>query len=458
MKILLQRYTSYLMLVLLYCSFYSCSKLVDAGIPEDRIVNQAVFENDATATSAAAGMYVQMLRTNQQFAGGGITLFAGLSADELYNTTSSVNTDEFTNNALSAGNNVVRNNLWVAGYQLLFQANNIIEGLEQSTGVTQVVKHQLLGEAKFVRAFCHFYLVNLFGDIPLVMETDYRNTSKLPRIASSKIYEQVITDLEAAKALLGAPYVTTNRARPNKLAAAALLSRALLYTSQWERAEAEASEIVHSGMYSLVTNLNNAFLPPSTETIWQVVPSSTTLNTWDGNNFIPGTGAVPAYPLTQVLNNAFNTGDLRKINWTKSTTVGTNSFTYPFKYKIKTSTTLQECYVVLRLAEQYLVRAEARAHQNKTDSAIADINKVRTRAGLSNISFTTMPALFTAIEKERQLELFAEWGHRWFDLNRTNRINNVLSLKPGWQTTDALYPVPYAEIQRNPALTQNPGY
>ena len=118
--------------------------------------------------------------------------------------------------------------------------------------------------------------------------------------------------------------------------------------------------------------------------------------------------------------------------------------------------------MVLRFAELYLIRAEARAQQNKltgANSAASDINVIRTRAGLSNTTATTQAALLLAVEKERQVELFTEWGHRWFDLRRTGRIDAVLSaVKPTWKPTAALFPIPYLEIQRNPLLTQNNGY
>jgi hypothetical protein len=117
---------------------------------------------------------------------------------------------------------------------------------------------------------------------------------------------------------------------------------------------------------------------------------------------------------------------------------------------------------VFRLAEQHLIRAEARAklgNLNGTNSAESDINILRDRAGLGPTTAQTKDELLAAVGQERRVELFAEWGHRWFDLKRTGKADEVLDVvKPGWQRDDALYPIPYTERQLNPNLTQNKSY
>ena len=133
---------------------------------------------------------------------------------------------------------------------------------------------------------------------------------------------------------------------------------------------------------------------------------------------------------------------------------------YPFKYKVMSGTNLTEYYITLRLAEQFLIRAEARAQQGNISGAKTDVNVIRTRAGLPNTTANDKGGLLNAIEQERRIELFAEWGHRWFDLKRTGRATTVLgSLKPAtWQPTDELWPIPQSQINLNPSLTQNNGY
>lgn len=117
--------------------------------------------------------------------------------------------------------------------------------------------------------------------------------------------------------------------------------------------------------------------------------------------------------------------------------------------------------MVMRLAEQYLIRAEARIQQGKLDDGRNDLDAIRHRAGLPNLSTSlTQPALLLAVEQERKVELFAEWGHRWFDLKRTKRADAVLGPIKGanWQSTDTLYPIPSDAIRTNANLTQNEGY
>src|SRR5690606_25016061 len=99
-------------------------------------------------------------------------------------------------------------------------------------------------------------------------------------------------------------------------------------------------------------------------------------------------------------------------------------------------------------------------HLNNLAESLLDLNEVRTRAGLQNSTASNLEELLMAISQERRVEFFAEWGHRWFDLKRTNLANDALAnLKaPNWQSTDILYPIPHSQLLLNPNLTQNEGY
>jgi hypothetical protein len=117
--------------------------------------------------------------------------------------------------------------------------------------------------------------------------------------------------------------------------------------------------------------------------------------------------------------------------------------------------------MVLRLAEQYLIRAEAHAQQKNVSGAADDLNKLRTRAGLSNTTAATQDDLLAAVAHERQTELFAEWGHRWFDLKRTGKAEEVLSTittKQPWSNNKLVYPIPSMDVINDPSLKQNDGY
>ena len=156
---------------------------------------------------------------------------------------------------------------------------------------------------------------------------------------------------------------------------------------------------------------------------------------------------------------AFESGDQRRDQWIGEVNDGSQTYYFPFKYKIQFAFTPEEYVVGLRLAEQYLIRAEARAKQGDLIGAQSDLNVIRGRAGLPNSTANNQASLLLAIEQERKVELFTEWGHRWMDLKRTQRIDEILStLKSNWQVTSALYPIPELDITNNPNITQNPGY
>jgi hypothetical protein len=214
--------------------------------------------------------------------------------------------------------------------------------------------------------------------------------------------------------------------------------------------------------------LDEAFLKSSNEAIWQLQPVNAGWNTEDARLFIiPRTGPNSSNTvyLSNHLLNSFEAGDNRRQSWVGSETVNGATYHYPYKYKLSEEFfPVEEYLVVLRLAEQYLIRAEARARQGDLPRAAADLNMIRERAGLPLITPGTQAALLTAILHERQVELFTEWGHRWMDLKRTNTIDAVMSrvtpekAENAWNPTQKLYPIPLDDIRRNPNLTQNPGY
>jgi hypothetical protein len=270
----------------------------------------------------------------------------------------------------------------------------------------------------------------------------------------------MVGDLSGAVNDLPSAYVTAERIRPIKWAAAALLSRVYLHRENWNEAEKYASDVISAGPYSLVTNLNQVFLKNSSEAIWQLQPVNPNYNTWEGNAVLgSGTGA-PTYLVSSALLNSFAVGDKRKAAWIGSRVYAGSTVYYPYKYKAGTAgAPLTEYYMVLRLAEQYLVRAEARAEQNDLSGSLEDVNTLRRRAGLADTTTTDKTSLLGIVEKERRAELFCEWGHRWLDLKRTGRADEVLgALKPAWKPEAKLWPIPQIQMNLNSALTQNPGY
>lgn len=445
--------------IVIFFFITSCKKFVTIPPPKDQIVSATAFETDASATSTITGLYAQIMNGNMTLLNGAMSLYPGLTGDEIYNTNPNSDGQPFTQNAILPSNST-NANLWARGYAFIYQINSILEGLANSSKVTTATKNQLLGESYFMRALCYFYLTNLYGSVPLELTTNYEVNEKMPRTPQSLIYDQIISDLYKAQTLLGNDYVTDNRARPNKWAATALLARVELYLQQWAKADSAATAVISSGAYQLENNLDSVFLEGSTETIFQLMPFPSGFNTAEGYAFIPSSPSViPQYMITNNLLQSFQPGDMRRQAWLDSNIVNNQVYYYPYKYKVSFNFNIQECNIVLRLAEQYLIRAEARVYEGNLAGAQSDVDIIRNRAGLGNTSAMDKPSLLSAIIEERRHELFCEWGHRWFDLKRTNNLNSVMSVeKPGWVPADSLYPIPESEIELNPALTQNAGY
>jgi len=443
-----------------------CKKLIAVPTPASQTDNTKAFSNDSIATDVMLGVYGSIMNSPRALLNGGSSIFGGLSADELFRTVPSADEDAFFQYALTSVNTLC-SSLYTTAYNWLYDCNNLLENLAQKNGVTDSTQKQLTGEAKFLRALIYFHLVNDFGEVPLILGTDYQSNSLAARSASDLVYEQIIADLTAAQNLLSPAYAGTNplyaeaRTRPNQAAASALLARVFLYRGRWTEAETAASTVINNTDYVLERDLNSVFLADSRETIWQLQPIRNNAYTTEGSFFIPagGIGARPTYALQNWLLDAFEPSDLRKSHWVGTSTTG-NKYSYPYKYKAANASVPNPEYnIVLRLAEQYLIRAEARAWLGDNTGAMADLNVIRSRAGLAAAPLASGTTLLNTIWHERQVELFAEWGHRWLDLKRTGQADSVLHAeKSGWTTPAALYPLPFTELTRDPNLTQNAGY
>jgi len=454
-----------LVLVILGSSLLLSCDFLSVEMPANKVTKSQVFSSDKSANSAAIEMYLD-LYGGGSFAAGlsdGVVSLAGLSADELMvGLQSNVVANQFQNNQLLADNTYILN-AWTSMYHGVFQSNSILEGIAASSAITKDKRDQLRGEALFIRGFCYFYLVNFFGEVPLILTTDYQANAAFRRNTVEQIYDQIKNDLTEAESLLKDNYIEVQRIRPNKYAAQALLARVYLFTNDFARAEDKASSVLNSTQYVLV-DPKNVFLANSKETIWQIKPPDGATYTNEGLTFGSNQG-----PKNNVLRKSlmkmFEPNDQRKIDWTTSVIISQDTIFLPFKYKkqdFETPTT--EYSMVLRLSEQYLIRAEARARQGKIAAAISDIDQVRFRANIALLkdreSDITQNDLIAAILAERKVELFVEWGHRWLDLKRSGLASTALSpIKSGWSDNDLLYPIPEKELLNNPNLRpQNNGY
>lgn len=441
----------------------SCDPFVEVDLPKSQLTNVTVFEDYATASAALTDIYSK-IRDKGLLAGtsSGISNRLGNYTDEMNSFGTPKNpTLDFFNNTLLPSTPAIAE-YWNAAYNQLYATNALIEGVQASTALSAENKKKLLAEAYFIRALLHFYLVNIFGDIPYITQTDYKSNSMVTRMSTDKVYGHIITDLENAINLLSENYNNKVRVQPNQFAAKALLARVYLYQGAWAEAANAASAVInHTTLYLLEENIARVFLNDTKETIWQLQSAKSGKNTDEAATFIFFSGPPPLVALSTNLVNSFTVGDLRKTNWIKKISSGSNSWYHAYKYKETNFTPASKEYsIVFRLTEQYLIRAEARTQQGDLIGAKEDLNKIRHRAGLGDTSAITQQEILEAVFQERRWEFFSEYGHRFFDLKRSGQINTVLSnLKLGWNSSDALFPIPQTELSANPNLRpQNPGY
>lgn len=489
-------------IVIIACT--SCKKLVETPPPTSSITEVNVFSTDATAIAAVNNIYINMNLTGSgnPFQGiRGISLLAGLSADEmtLYSGMSGIEWIHYYHNTLSATMQT-GSDQWAPLYNLIFKCNSAVEALtsQKSDALTPLIKKQLLGETQFMRGFFYFFLVNLYGDVPLCITTDPQENTMLARSPEAMVYQQIITDLLSAEENLNDNYLngnliatTVERVRPTKWAAKALLAKVYLYIGDFKKVEEKASDIINNtSLYGPLPPLDKVFLKNSREAIWQLQPTAINFNTQEAITFIipangPNAPDNPVY-LSDNLLNSFEPNDQRAVygNWIGTTIYEVttsplvlDTVAYAFKYKVNTfnpnittssgTENMTEYFMMLRLAEQYLIRAEARAQLGNTAGAVADLNVIRLRAGLTDYGGqTTQTVLLSAILQERRVELFTEGANRWFDLKRTRTIDAVMSvvtpqksnLATTWQSYQQLCPIPLLELKKAPNLTQNMGY
>lgn len=472
----------YLVLLPFICSmlFMSCEEFLEIDTPRAEIVTEDVFKTDETVLAAVRGFYTELDGFDAMWTSG-LEQLTGICSDEFTNFNSNLQYIQFAENEILIENTLVNSAFWTNGYRVISSTNAVIEGVRNNTLISPDVRDMAIGEALFFRAFAHLYLVNLFGDIPYANSTDVDALTTAVREPEAEVYQKIIADLIEAAPLMSPDFSHTrfDRVRANRAAAFAVLARAYLYIEDWENAEIQATKVIDDPLFELEPDPTNVFEATSSEAIWQKWVQDEGINIpryaetigmiIEGplGDLPPGGffGSLGAFAMTDGLVAAFEAGDERFNDWVGIKTIDSDSWHYSFKFKrnrFNSSTFASlpfEHFTVLRLAEQYLIRAEARAQQGDIIGAQEDLNVIRNRANLGNTTAMDQASLLTAVAQERRIELFAEGGHRWFDIKRRGEVDVVMApLKSGWQSTDALWPIPEQETLNNSNLTQNPGY
>lgn len=363
-----------------------------------------------------------------------------------------------------ATTNSVVKSYWAANYNVIFRANTVLANLDIVSDATK--KSQFEAEAKFTRALAHFNLVRAYGDVPLIDAViNQSDTDYFSRDAASTVYAQIDADLTAAAAALPAAS-DAFFGRATKGAANGLLAKVKLTTGDHAGAATLLEALMADSDYALMGDYNDVFYSEKNSEILFAIPYiEDGIDAQDFSYEMTALGAAAGLNFwTSDFGAAVDPADLRKPTLQNSLQAGEIA-----KYQTS-STDPRLCgndWVVLRLADVYLMLAEAKmagAGSTQAISAINAYNAIRNRAGLTELA-TDGTATLTKqmLSDERRVELAFE-NHRLYDLVRMGLGESTLGAfasSEGFSfvATDLLLPIPQGEINiSGGALTQNPGY
>lgn len=387
--------------------------------------------------------------------------------------------------------------VWQQHYYGISRANVAIDNIAGIQFDT-TVRARLIREAKFVRALFYFNVVRLWGDVPLILHdpsTVNPDELKVGRTPKEQVYQQIIADLTDATNLPNV-YTGADVGRATSGAAHALLAKVYVTRRDWSNALSELQKVLTAGTFTGATGVYNydlfatykdAFQKPTKngkEHIFSVQfetnlgAKNSTQNLSSGNfnsfNIATWPGDLPADGVPDI----FSDNDLRKsvtffktiINPANNRPVTFNEIRFAKFIDFSLNPLNNQAqsginYPVIRYADILLLYAEVLNELNggPTDEAYKAINKVRTRAGLPDLTIELAQADFRdSVFLERRKEFIQE-GHRWFDLTRRggSYLFDALKQNPvkiGAALKDTLYPIPQVEIDLNPKLIQNPGW
>ncbi len=371
--------------------------------------------------------------------------------------------------------NATQRAFWEQAYDVILRANNIINNIDLAADASDEERNQVLGEALFIRALAHFDLSRLFcapyaegtgpeTGIPIMLEAKIGTP---PRNTLEEVYTQIRADLDAAIPKLTedvGPY------RVTAYAAKALYARVALYQGDNATAEAMATDVIDNGGYSLHPGNDLATFYTTSgndEEIFTLYRGADETMGSDNLGQIYNPSGYGDIRVTTDIINLYEAGDERGFNPPSGADLiylYTDGEYYNGKFLGESGVPGLVSTKILRLAEMYLIRAEARVKQGNGTGATADVNVIRNRAGLADFAGTVTLA-DVLDEKNRE---FAFEGHRTFDLWRNGlplvrqQANTGLEVSaPAFIAADSylrVYPIPQSELDTNPNITQAPGY
>jgi tetratricopeptide (TPR) repeat protein len=346
-------------------------------------------------------------------------------------------------------------------YITVNRANQVIKGAEALDADTR--RDIVLAEAHFLRGLSYFSLVRTFGGVPVVLDPSFASQTGIKRTTKEKVYEQIETDLNESERLFGPSAALSQRNRAGIWSVYALKARLYLYTGQWEEAEKYASKLIESPDFRLTTEFSSFFTSSLTsEAIFEITFNSSDKNGFSNYYLTSSNGGrfyyVPEPSFVDELRDPAKGGKRGSLVYDREPGLQFNAIAEYGKRDFTSS--LQ----ILRLAEQYLIRAEARLKKASPDrnGAVADMNEIKSRADIITLDVPTSLStadLLLEVEKERRYELAFE-GHRWSDIIRTGRavevfgpINSRYNDPRYW-----VFPFPNNAIINDPDLEQDEVY
>jgi tetratricopeptide (TPR) repeat protein len=473
-----------LVLLLVLAGMSSCSDFLEL-VPEHQISNNVFYKTQNDFDRALIGAYSSI---RGLYSGSAILYAAELRTDNAEINWSSPSVDEmqFEQNALTSTNSTVRG-IWNTCFTAISRCNTILENIG-SVDFDATAKNKIIGEAKFLRAFCYFYLVRLYGEVP-INEQVFGNpgaiqAADLTRKPVDQVYDLILSDLTSAETLLPAT-LNTDRTHASIGTVKSLIGKVHLTRKNYAAAEAKLKEVIDLNQYSLHENYAALFSEGNNNLKESLFEIQFLRGRSLGNNysalFTPAITSMAIFPnnlqgsgrITPTLNlfTAYETGDKRKaislndsvklINGNKSAARYALKFV---DFKVVETSDGAVTFTVMRYADVLMMYAEALNEQSKTDQALPFLNQVRARVGLPALAGLSQAQFRTAMEKERRVEFMFE-GQRWFDLVRTGRAREVLNAYYTGKNQnfsvaehELLFPIPLAEIELNSKLKQNEGY
>lgn len=477
----------------------SCKNLLDVE-PYSFSSDQNYYENEGQILRAVNGAYasLQGLYTNDCFYA--LTEMRADNTNYQFDETDrgAQQREEIDEFMITSTNNYV-NTCWRILYDNIQQTNVILDRVDAVAFTDESLKNRYIGETKFLRALQYFYLVRLFGDVPLLVHevTDPESAFSEGRASTEEVYQQIISDAQGAIETLPASYSGIDQGRATKGAALTLLGEVYLTRKEYDLAATTLQQVTTLN-YALVANYGDNFNPATknnTENVFSIQYDAA-LQT-EASNFIfmfgpsngkmeltgfPGKLGGSNIPTPSIVN-AYEEGDAREdasiqlfdhpsnATFQESVAFGGK---IPFIKKFYHPPFLEdgranENWPVYRYSYVLLLLAEALNEQG--GDAYPYINQVRARAQLAPLSGLNQMELREAIAHEQRVEVAFE-NHRWFQLLRTDkaievitqhgieeksRLSRLSNASYNIQEYMLLYPIPERETRLN-GFTQNPGW